>query len=548
MALSRRHFFYGSLLAGALPAAGFGSTPSLKSAGYKSPNEKLNFAAIGSGGQGSSNISAAAPTENIVALCDVDDRRAAATFKRFEKAPRFRDFRQMLDKEGKNIDAVIVAIPDHMHATAAMWAMERGKHVYVQKPLVRTVWEARQLRAAAAKYKVATQMGNQGYSNEGTRQCAEIVWNGDIGNVTEVHAWSDRPMWPQGLTEIPKEDPVPSTLDWDLWLGIAAKRPFTADGKTEPDKNGGFFYQPFNWRGFYDFGCGALGDMACHILGAPNMALNLSNRKLVSIECIKKEGVSPFMFPKGSVIRFDFAAYGNMPAVKVFWYDGLKETPKIPGVPEGEWLGDPPSLPRPEGTGGRGGGRGAAAPGTPPAGAPVAVPGGPPAAAPGGRGGGRGAAPERPASNEFRSPGRVFNWEEFAALKAAKAPLRFPVPDGSLFIGDKGMLTTGTYGDVTHLIPLEKMKDYRMPAPLLTRSPGHMRDFIRACKGGDPACSNFDVAAPFVEWMLLGVIALRYEGKLEYDPGKMRITNNSDANKLLKPIFRKGWEFHTVKS
>ena len=540
MALSRRYFFYGSLLAGALPAAGFGSTPSLKSAGYKSPNEKLNFAAIGSGGQGASNLSAAAPTENIVALCDVDDRRAAATFKRFEKAPKFRDFRRMLDQEGKNIDAVIVATPDHMHATAAMWSMERGKHVYVQKPMVRTVWEARQLREAAAKYKVATQMGNQGYSNEGTRQCAEIVWNGDIGNVTEVHAWSDRPMWPQGLTEIPKEDPVPSTLDWDLWLGIAAKRPFTAGGKTEPDRNGGFFYQPFNWRGFYDFGCGALGDMACHILGAPNMALHLSNRKLVGVECIKKEGVSPFMFPKGSVIRFDFAPYGNMPALKVFWYDGLKENPTIAGVPEGEWIGDPPSLPRPGGAGGGGrgaGGRGAGA------GAPGATPSGAPGGA---RGPGAGMAP--PASNEFRSPGRVFNKDEFEALKASKEPLRFPQPDGSLFIGDKGMLTTGTYGDVTRLIPIEKMKDYRMPPPLLTRSPGHMRDFIRACKGGDPACSNFGVAAPFVEWMLLGVIALRHEGKLEYQPEKMRITNNSDANKLLKPAFRKGWEFHTVKA
>ena len=165
-------------------------------------------------------------------------------------------------------------------------------------------------------------------------------------------------MWPQGLTEIPKEDsrsPRP-------WIGTsgsacAEKRPFTADGKTDPDRNGGFFYQPFNWRGFYDFGCGALGDMACHILGAPNMALHLSNRKVVSVECIKKEGVSPFMFPKGSVIRFDFAAYGNMPALKVFWYDGLKETPKIAGVPEGEWLGDPPSIP---GAGGSGGGRGRA--------------------------------------------------------------------------------------------------------------------------------------------------------------------------------------------
>jgi hypothetical protein len=234
-----------------------------------------------------------------------------------------------------------------------------------------------------------------------------------------------------------------------------------------------------------------------------------------------------------------------MPALKVFWYDGLKETPKIAGVPDGEWLGDPPSLPRPEGASPPAGGRGAAAP---PGGAPAAVPGGAPGAAQGGPAGGRGAAPMRPADDEFHSPGRVFNWAEFQALKAATKPLRFPEPDGSLFIGDKGMLTTGTYGDVTRLIPVEKMKDYRMPPPLLTRSPGHMRDFIRACKGGEPACSNFDVAAPFVEWMLLGVIALRHEGKLQYEPEKMRFTNNRDADRLLQPTFRKGWAFHTVKA
>jgi hypothetical protein len=535
MTISRRHFFYGSLLAGAVPAVGFGSTPSLKALGYKSPNEKLNFAAIGSGGQGASNIGAAAPSENIFALCDVDDRRAARTFERFPKAPRYKDFRKMLDKEGKNIDAVIVAIPDHMHATAAIWCMERGKHVYVQKPLVRTIWEARQLRAAATKYRVASQMGNQGYSNEGTRQCAEIVWNGDIGKVAEVHAWSDRPLWPQGLTEIPKPDPVPETLDWDLWLGIAADRPFTAGGTTKPDRWDGFFYQPFNWRGFYDFGCGALGDMACHILGAPNMALHLSKRKVIGVECVKKEGTSPFMFPKASVIRYDFAAYEDMPPLKVFWYDGLKESPKIDGVPEGEWIGDPPSL-MGAGRGPGGQGRGAAG-GPGGTGGPQGAPGGP---------GGRG---QQAAGFDFRSPGRVFNMADFEAMKAAdKDQLRFPTPDGSLFIGDKGVLTTGTYGEVTRLLPVEKMKDYHMPPPMLTRSPGHMRDFIRACKGGDPACSNFDVAAPFVEWMLLGVIALRYEGKLEYDPDKMRITNNADANKLLKPVFRKGWEFHAVKA
>lgn len=502
--------------------------PSLRTLGYRSPNEKLNFAAIGSGGQGASNLRSVPQTENVVALCDVDERRAAPTYKLYPDAPKYRDFRQMLDKEGAKIDAVIVATPDHMHATQAMWCMERKKHVYVQKPLVRTVWEARQLQAAASKYGVATQMGNQGYSNEGTRQCAEIVWNGDIGGVTEVHAWSDRPLWPQGLTEIPKEDPIPETLDWDLWLGIADKRPFTAGGKTEPDRWGGYFYQPFNWRGFYDFGCGALGDMACHILGAPNMALHLSNRKLLSVECIKKEGVSPFMFPKASVIRFDFDGYQNMPPVKIFWYDGMKETPKIAGVPEGEWLGDPPSIMQAGMQGGPGAGRRGA--------------GGPP----------QGFGPnadQRPATFEFRSPGRVFNREQFETMRSTpKEKLRFPSPDGSVFIGDKGMLTTGTYGDVTRLIPVERMKDYRMPSPTLTRSPGHMLDFIRAAKGGDPACSNFNVAAPFVEWMLLGVIALRHEGKLEYDPAKMRFTNNNEANKLLKPTFRKGWDFHTVKS
>src|SRR5436190_5693034 len=277
MALTRRYFFYGSLLAGAVPAVGFGSTPSLKSAGYKSPNEKLNFAAIGSGGQGASNISAAAPTENIVALCDVDDRRAAQTFTRFEKATKYKDFRKMLDKEAKNIDAVVIATPDHMHATAALACMQLGKHVYVEKPLTRTPWEARLLTQAAAKYKVATQMGNQGYSHDATRVAAEIIWSGEIGEVREVHAWTGRASWPQGMTKVAAPTPVPDTLDWDLWLGGAAQRPFTAGDQEYQDfvaarnarggrggATGGQqpfgFYLPFNWRGFYDFGTGLIGE------------------------------------------------------------------------------------------------------------------------------------------------------------------------------------------------------------------------------------------------------------------------------------------------
>jgi hypothetical protein len=499
MAVSRRHFFFGSLLAGAVPTGGFGSTPSLKMMGYKSPNEKLNVATIGAGGKAASDIRGVAPTENMVAFCDVDDNQAKAIYGQFEKQPKYKDFRKMLDKEGSGIDAVIVTIPDFMHATAAIHCMERGKHVYVQKPLVHTIFEARAILEAANKYKVATQMGNQGYSNEGTRQCAEMIWSGEIGGVTEVHAWTDRPIWPQGLTEIPPEAPVPSTLDWDLWLGHATARPFVQGGEsyTRTRRN---FYQPFNWRGFYDFGCGALGDMACHILGAPNMALKLSQRPPTSVECILKEGNSSFMYPKKSIIRYDFPALGTMPPVKLFWHDGLKEPPKIAGVPEGSLLGDI----RRVRTGGQGGGN--RAPGS---GQPVSA-----------------SAMPTAIQGEVYDPSLNYEMQE---------------NDGSVFIGDKGVITTGTYGGNTRLLPVEKMKDYRFPPELLTRSPGHYRDWIRACKGGDPACSNFNVSSPFVEWMLLGVIALRSEGKVEYDPAKMRITNNAEANKYMRPVMRKGW-------
>jgi hypothetical protein len=510
MAFTRRYFFFGSLLAGAVPNAGFGSSGSLPRLGYKSPNEKLNVASIGAGGKAYSDIEGCS-SENIVALCDVDDNSAKRAYDKYPDIPKYKDFRKMLDKE-KDIDAVIVTIPDFMHATAAIWAMERGKHVYVQKPLVRTIWEARQMRDVANKYKVATQMGNQGYSNEGTRQCAEMIWAGEIGNVTEVHAWTDRPIWPQGLTKIPAPTPVVAGLDWDLWLGSAMPRPFTVGGEGYPDKGGNNFYQPFNWRGFYDFGCGALGDMACHILGAPNMALKLGSP--TSVEAIKKEGTSDFMFPKKSIIRFDFPARGNMPPVKLFWYDGLEQTPEIPGVPKGEYLGDLPTANRGRGGRGRGAAGATGEPATP--------------------------APRPAPPKETGFVGGIFDYEAFQKVLQEPNP-RIPKPDGSLFIGDKGMITTGTYGSETRLIPVEKMKDYKFPPELLTRSPGHYRDWIRACKGGDPACSNFNVAAPFVEWMLLGVIALRVEGKIEYDPAKMKITNNTEANKYLRPTFRKGW-------
>jgi predicted dehydrogenase len=488
MALSRRYFFFGSVLAGAIPKGGFGSTPSLKAAGYKSPNEKLNIASIGAGGKAASDIDGCSKTENIVALCDVDDKSAAKTFEKFDKAPKYKDFRKMLDKEGPGIDGVIVTIPDFMHATAAMWCMERGKHVYVQKPLTRTVWEARELMHAAAKYKVATQMGNQGYSNEGTRECAEMIWSGAIGNVTEVHAWTNRPIWPQGMETLPDEKPVPDTLDWDSWLGIQSMRPYSPA------------YLPFNWRGWLDFGCGSLGDMACHILGAPNMALRLGAP--TSVECTAIEGKSKYAYPKKSTIRFDFPARGTMPPVKVYWYDAAQVPPFRPkDLGEDELLGD---LPR-----------------------------------------------RRPNANPARQARQQQQQEQQPAaaqdantrLDAAVSRAAGRGSNGSLFVGDKGYITTGTYGEGTRLLPADRMKDYQMPPEFLTRSPGHYRDWIRACKGGERSCSDFSVAAPFTEWILLGVIALHFDGKLDWDSAKMRFTNRPEANALLKPTFRKGWQF-----
>jgi predicted dehydrogenase len=234
--------------------------PSLQALGYKSPNEKLNLAAIGAGGQPFSDLrNAHAGVENVVALADVDWGRGGQGFAAFPKAAKYKDFRQMLDKSGKDIDAVIIGTADHMHAACALACMQLGKHVYVEKPLTRTPWEARLLTQAAEKYnKVATQMGNQGYSHDATRVACEILWSGEIGEVREVHAWTGRPSWPQGMTKIPPPTPAPETLDWDLWLGGAASRPFTAGDdeyrafvaeRNSHGGRGGALHSPFaHWR------------------------------------------------------------------------------------------------------------------------------------------------------------------------------------------------------------------------------------------------------------------------------------------------------------
>jgi predicted dehydrogenase len=566
---SRRWFFQGALLAGAIPAGGFGSTPSLSRAGFRSPNEKLNIASIGAGSQPFIGLRYAynLGRENVTALADVDWERGAQGFNAFPKAAKYKDFRQMLDKSGKDIDCVIVGTPDHMHATCALACMQMGKGVYVEKPLTRTAWEARLLTQAAEKYKVATQMGNQGYSHDATRVACEIIWSGEIGDVKEVHAWTGRSSWPQGMTKIPGPTAVPSVLDWDLWLGCAAFRPYTAGdadydaftaaraaqfgrgsasgstalavGSNRPlgrvmtqedplnqlAPQGGGFYMPWNWRGFYDFGTGLVGDWGIHIMGPANWALQLHSKYLVSVECVKKSELPPFTFPEELTVRFDFKERpGGMPPVSIYWYHGdgdhylppgmtAEEARKISGT--GPQVGPAP-MQRANAQAGRGG---------PQPGAPGGAPGG----AAGGRGAQGAAAPGGQRSAQAR-PTSGYN---------------------CIFAGTKGYLGTSGRGEGVGLLPGSRWADYKLPPAYLTRSPGasfgdnqpaHMRDWLRACKGGTEACSHFGVAGPFAEWMILAAASVHAEGKLMWDYEKCEVTNNREVNKWIRPAFRKGWE------
>jgi len=228
-----------------------------------SPGEKVHVGVIGANGQGRANIERVSDAgANVVALCDVDEARLASGSKGFEKAKQYNDFRKLLEQ--KDVDAVIVAIPDDMHAFASIPAMQLGKHVYCEKPLTHSIYEARRMAEVAKQNpKLMTQMGHSGHASEGTRLTVEMVRSGLIGEITEVHTWTDRPIWPQGIERPAKSDPIPKNLNWDLWLGPAPERPFNNA------------YHPFKWRGWCDFGTGALGDMGCHIIDASYWALNL---------------------------------------------------------------------------------------------------------------------------------------------------------------------------------------------------------------------------------------------------------------------------------
>lgn len=310
--MSRRQFLAAAgagLAAGALPVYAFAKSVRT---GELVTNRKINIACIGCGGKGADDVNQFSG-ENIVGLCDVDYSNAAGTFSAHPEAKIFRDYRDMLIQLDSQIDAVVVSTPDHTHFPAAMMAMELGKHVYVQKPISHTVKEARLMLEAARKHKVITQMGNQGHSNEGTRLVKEWIEAGLIGDVREVHLWTNRPVWPQNIPQPEEQMAVPPTLDWNRWLGVAPWRPYNSA------------YLPFNWRGWWEYGCGAIGDMGCHTMDASFWALSLGAPKRVSAHV---EGGSELSCPAGSIVTYEFPSRKGMPAVTVKWFDGICKPPR----------------------------------------------------------------------------------------------------------------------------------------------------------------------------------------------------------------------------
>jgi predicted dehydrogenase len=322
---TRRTFLYTTTLsASGLWLAGCQALPGPR-ARRLSPNEKLNIAGIGVGGKGASDIAETSANNNVVALCDVDDNTLRAAAQKYPGARTYHDWRRLLEQ--KDIDGVTVSTPDHMHAPIAMAAMQLGKHVYVQKPMTHTIYEARQLTAAARRYGVVSQMGNQNHSGAGYRTLVKAVQAGVIGKVKEAHTWSNRPIWPQGIPRPAGSDPVPAHLKWDLWLGVAPWRPFV-DGKDDgKGRRARGPYHPFNWRGYLDFGVGALGDMGCHIIDPVFWSLGFNAPLRVWSEGPATNGET---YPEWEIIHYEFPAtrYTTGPTVKMTWYDGGKLPPR----------------------------------------------------------------------------------------------------------------------------------------------------------------------------------------------------------------------------
>jgi hypothetical protein len=365
-----------------------------------------------------------------------------------------------------------------------------------------------------------------------------IIWSGEMGDVAEVHAWTGRASWPQEMTKIPPPTPVPEHLNWDAWLGCAQWREYT-DGdqeywdfvKARNERSGGGggypgsdtfkFYLPFNWRGFYDFGSGLIGDWGVHILGPANWALQLSPESLISVECTHKNTLPPFTFPDELTLKYEFGPRGAMPPVTVYWYHHPAGDAYLPpGMTAEEARKIPntgPQVGPAQGQGGFFSGTGGAAPG------------------------GRG---EAPAGAGAAQAGR-------GNAQAAGAAQ----PRGSgynlIFAGSKGHLGTSGRGEGVGLLPGSRWAEYELPAAYLPRSPGastgsnssaHLRDWVRACKGGAPACSNFSIAGPYTEWLVLGAAAIHHEGRLLWDNARGEFSNGQDVIEWVKPTYRKGWE------
>ncbi len=444
----------------------------LGGSGYVPPSDTLYIAGIGAGGKGTSDISsfAESPNVKIAYLCDVDDRRAEKSRSNFPDAGYYKDYRELLDKEHKNIDAVSVSTPDHMHAVQALAAMQLGKHVYVQKPLTHDIHEARQLTEAARKYKVVTQMGNQGASGDGVRKMQEW-YNADlIGEVHTVYCWTNRPVWPQGIPWPNKKAKIPKELDWNLWLG------------TAPMKNYVDNLVPFNWRGWWDYGTGALGDMACHIIEPAFKTLNLGYP--TSVECSVgnvyvgefNRGYFPDSCPPSSHIVLEFPERDEKPKVKLHWMDG--------GIQP--------------------------------------------------------ARPEELGPNEKMGDGG----------------------NGVIMVGDKGKMMCDVYGRNPRLLPTELNQYLNVPESIKRVPEGHYLQWVNACLAGykkQECSSDFDIAGPLTESILMGNLALRsfdirkqkadgkgfdYPGryiKLMWDGDNMKITNFDEANQFVKRDYRTGW-------
>jgi len=479
------------LAGGAAAAIAAMSFPHILPAQARGANDRPRVASVGVGGKGGSDIEHAARHADIVAMCDVDANAIKAKEKQFPKAKVYRDFRKLFDEMGNDIDAVTVSTPDHCHGLAASTALMLGKHVYCQKPLTQTVYEARLLRKLAQQKKVATQMGNQGSAGSGLRRAVEVIQAGVIGPVRELHVWSNRPIWPQGIERPQGEDPVPENLDWNLWLGPAKERPFKKE-----------VYHTFKWRGWYDFGTGALGDMACHTVNMPFRALKMGYPNVV--ECEETSKLYPETYPKTSRIRFEFPEREGMPPLKFWWYDGA------PGDKEVKALRPPEDVTK------------------------------------------------EIAEFEGKRAKRRNNNEN-----NNEAPPRLP-PSGCLLVGDKGkvyspddygsqffVLTDGDKGFVDG----NQHEAAKAVPQSIPRNEGDGGDderqkaeWFRMMKGGPASYSNFDIAAYLTEIILLGCIAMRVgvKERMEWDGPNMKSTNVSRAADFLRRQSRQGWELPQI--